>query len=229
MVNTKDICAFFYDDLGSGCYACRECGTARKQQVGSGYSNLMSHITTKHPQYEEMYSAATSSGTLQSFGFVSQETNHRFQWLRWFVERNLPISEVDNDVSRSMSKWPPISSKALKACMHTVAKNVGVVIDQELGVSFGLMFDGWSHGSMHYIGLYGVYDVMGARRERLLSLSPLGEGGQSAEAHVEMIRTVLDVYNKTTAMVAFIVGDNCNTNQKIATLLGVPLPRSTTS
>ncbi|KAG6612558.1 RWD domain-containing protein 3 [Phytophthora cinnamomi] len=148
MVDSKEICAFFYDDLGSGSYACKECGTARKQQIGSGYSNLMSHITTKHPQYEETYAAATRGGKLQNFGFVSQETNHRFQWLRWVVERNLPITEVDDATTRSMSKWPPISSKSLKQCMQT---------------------------------------------------------------------------NKTTAMVAFIVGDNCSTNQKIATLLSVPL------
>ncbi|ETO73329.1 hypothetical protein F444_10715 [Phytophthora nicotianae P1976] len=139
MVNTKDICAFFYDDLGSGCYACRECGTAKE---AAGWQWLLQSNVTHHHQ-------------------APPETNHRFQWLRWVVERNTPISEVVNDVTRSMSKWPPISSKALKACMHTVAKNVSVVIDQELGVSFGLMFNGWSHGSMHYIGLYGVYDVMG--------------------------------------------------------------------
>ncbi|ETL88557.1 hypothetical protein L917_12373, partial [Phytophthora nicotianae] len=201
MVNTKDICAFFYDDLGSGCYACRECAPPVRGDVLGGDKQ-------RHPP-ELWLRFPGDKPPLPVVAVV--------------VERNLPISEVDNDVTRSMSKWPPISSKALKACMHTVAKNVGVVIDQELGVSFGLMFNRWSHGSMHYIGLYGVYDVMGARRERLLSLSPLGEGGQSAEAHVEMIRTVLDVYNKTTAMVAFIVGVNCNTNQKIATILGVPL------
>eukprot|EP00644_Phytophthora_capsici_P008308 jgi/Phyca11/114284/e_gw1.26.396.1 len=63
---------------------------------------------------------------------------------------------------------------------------------------------------------------MGTRRERLLSLSPL-DGSQTAEAHVTMMKTVLRIYNKTTGMVTFIVGDNCSTNQKIATLLGVPL------
>lgn len=51
MVNSKEICAFFYDVLGSGGYVCRGCGTTRKQQIDSSYTNLMSHITTEHPQY----------------------------------------------------------------------------------------------------------------------------------------------------------------------------------
>ncbi|ETK94871.1 hypothetical protein F441_02212, partial [Phytophthora nicotianae CJ01A1] len=31
---------------------------------------------------------------------------------------------------------------------------------------------------------------------------------------------VLDLYNETTGIVTFLVGDNCSVNQKIATLLG---------
>lgn len=152
-----------------------------------------------------------------------QETNHRYQWLRWIIERNLPITEVDNTVTRSMSKWLPISSKSLKQCMQTVARNVRAVVGREMGSSFGLMFDGWPHGSMHYVRLYSVHEVMGDRRERLLSLSPLDDGSQTAEAHVSMIKSVLSIYNKTLAMVVVIVGDNCSSTQKIATLLGVPL------
>ncbi|ETL34377.1 hypothetical protein F441_13779 [Phytophthora nicotianae CJ01A1] len=104
MVESKEICAFFYEDLGAGSYKCKECSISRKQQIGSGYSNLMSHIATKHPHYEETYAATTGGGGLESFGFVSQETNHRFLWLQWIVERNLPITEVDNELTRSMSK-----------------------------------------------------------------------------------------------------------------------------
>ncbi|ETK93172.1 hypothetical protein L915_03595, partial [Phytophthora nicotianae] len=118
---------------------------------------------------EETCAAATGGGGLESFGFVSQEMNYRFQWLQWIVERNLPITEVDNELTLSMSKWPPVFSKTLKKCMHTVAKDVGAAIEHEIGTSFALMFDCWSHGSVQYVGLYGVYEMMGTRRERLLS------------------------------------------------------------
>ncbi|ETO68208.1 hypothetical protein F444_14941 [Phytophthora nicotianae P1976] len=54
MVERKEICAFFYEHLGAGSYKRKECGIPRKQQIGSSYSNLMSHIATKHPHYEDV-------------------------------------------------------------------------------------------------------------------------------------------------------------------------------
>ncbi|KAG3086359.1 hypothetical protein PI125_g18948 [Phytophthora idaei] len=45
----------------------------------------------------------------------------------------------------------------------------------------------------------------------------------SAEAYLEMIDAVFELYNKDSAMIMFIVADNCATNQAIATRLGVPL------
>ncbi|ETO73181.1 hypothetical protein F444_10855, partial [Phytophthora nicotianae P1976] len=35
-----------------------------------------------------MFAATGEGRRLESFGFVSQETNHRFQWVRWVVEQH---------------------------------------------------------------------------------------------------------------------------------------------
>jgi len=172
-------------------------------------------------QYE-----AAHGGTqrpLQEYGFVSEETTHRYQWMGWVVDRNMPISEVDNASTRAMSKWRPISSKTLRLLMMGVAAKVGASLENEMGAEFGIMFDGWSHGTMHYIGVFAVFEVDGLLRQPLLALSPLDEGSQDADAHIELLRTVLDVYNKTLSMVRFIVSDNCSTNQSVATKLGCPL------
>jgi hypothetical protein len=69
--------------------------------------------------------------------------------MRWVVARNLPITEVDNDLTRSMSIWKPISSKTLKKLMEGVAAKVGAALATEMGELFGLIFDGWSHASLH--------------------------------------------------------------------------------
>eukprot|EP00644_Phytophthora_capsici_P008357 jgi/Phyca11/114426/e_gw1.26.216.1 len=58
---------------------------------------------------------------------------------------------------------------------------------------------------------------------RLLSISPVVEGSQTADVHIEHFKRVLDVYNKTTSMILFVVGDNCTTNRSIANKLSVPL------
>ncbi|OWZ10459.1 hypothetical protein PHMEG_00016690 [Phytophthora megakarya] len=88
---------------------------------------------------------------------------------------------------------------------------------------FGLIFDGWSHASLHYVGIFAVYECNGQRRQPLRGVSPLDEGCQDADAHIRLIANVLSVYNKTPEMVCFLVADNCATNQSIATKLTVPL------
>ncbi|KAG3077952.1 hypothetical protein PI124_g19888 [Phytophthora idaei] len=41
-----------------------------------------------------------------------------------------------------MSRLKPVSSKTLKADMQKVARNVGVLIEKEMGHFFGVMWDG---------------------------------------------------------------------------------------
>jgi hypothetical protein len=60
------------------------------------------------------------------------------------------------------------------------------------------------------------------RRQRLLAISPM-EDGLTADAHIEYLEAILDVYDKRLSMIKFLVADNCSTNKSIATKLGVPL------
>ncbi|EGZ06982.1 hypothetical protein PHYSODRAFT_530223 [Phytophthora sojae] len=85
------------------------------------------------------------------------------------------------------------------------------------------MFDGWTHAGIHYVALYAVYETAGKLRIPLLGMSPLEDGDQMADAHIKLFKNILDVYDKTSDMVGFLVGDNCATNQSIATKIGIPL------
>lgn len=49
------------------------------------------------------------------------------------------------------------------------------------------------------------------------------EDGQTAQAHIEFIECVLRLYQQNPSMVKFLVGDNCATNQSVATKLTVSL------
>ncbi|KAE8965043.1 hypothetical protein PF011_g28451 [Phytophthora fragariae] len=69
MAPNREICTFFYEDKGQGDYRCQLRGTSRKQQVGSGYSNLLSHLTSTHHDFEETYRASVATDApLSSFG-----------------------------------------------------------------------------------------------------------------------------------------------------------------
>jgi hypothetical protein len=103
MVANRDLCAFFLEPQDQDSHRCKLCGADRKQLPRTGYSNLISH---RHEDFREQF-AAHHRGTdqpLQEFGFVSEETTHRYHWLRWVVERSMPLSEVDDERTRSMSK-----------------------------------------------------------------------------------------------------------------------------
>ncbi|GMF41556.1 unnamed protein product [Phytophthora fragariaefolia] len=146
MAPNREICAFFYEEKVKGDYRCRLCGASRKQSVGSGCGNLLSHLNSTHPDFEETYQASVvTNSPLSSFGFVSEATHHRYQWLQWVVEQNMPISEVDDPLTRSMSSWKPVASKTLKLDMQTCY--VGRTVEKELEEVFGVTWDGWSHGT----------------------------------------------------------------------------------
>ncbi|KAG3205361.1 hypothetical protein PC129_g22131 [Phytophthora cactorum] len=70
-------------------------------------------------------------------------------------------------------------------------------------------------GTTHFVAIYGIFTKDGILSQVLLSISP-AEYGQSAEVY-EMIDADLELYNKDSAMIRFIVADNCATNQAIAT------------
>ncbi|KUF92871.1 Purine-cytosine permease fcyB [Phytophthora nicotianae] len=198
MVANKQLSAFFCVHLGQGVFRCKICNKERKQVPGSGYSNLLAHLAGKHEGYEAVYasSQSNSSSSLQAFGFVSEESSHLFQWIQWVVMRNMPVSEVEDDLTRAMSKLWSVTTKAVKKCMEGIPIRVGRKLEKELGALFGLMFDGWSHAGVHYVGRYAVYEADGEVRVPLLGLSPLMDGVQTADAHIQMFNNILDVYKQ---------------------------------
>ena len=50
-VRNQEIVQFFYTAVGNDEYRCI-CGITRKQVRNSGYQNLLTHVTAKHPDWE---------------------------------------------------------------------------------------------------------------------------------------------------------------------------------
>ncbi|ETP22338.1 hypothetical protein F441_04320, partial [Phytophthora nicotianae CJ01A1] len=185
MVASRDLSAFFFGPQSEGLHRCKLCGTDRKQLPGTGYSNLLSHLRSRHEDFRAQYNThhRNPERPLEIFGFVSEETSHRYHWLRWVVERSMPLSEVDDERTRAMAKWRATNSKAVKADMIMVAPKLGSVIEEEMENEIGIMYDGWTHGTMHYVAVYGIYVVGDRLRRTLLALSPLDGGSQDADCN----------------------------------------------
>ncbi|KAL3673203.1 hypothetical protein V7S43_019059 [Phytophthora oleae] len=224
MATAREISAFFFTNNGDGFFTCKQCGNPRKQASGTGYTNLISHLKTKHPGYADLYEESQQNArrSLVDHGFVDPRMMEIFKWMEWVIVRNHALGEVDDPLTRSLAGIKAVSSKTLLRYMRHVAAKVGESTSQDITGAFGLMFDGWACGTLHFVAIYGVFVQDGARRQVLLAVSP-AEFGQTANAHIEMVDAVLELYDKDSAMMLFFIADNCATNLAITNRLSVPL------
>ena len=88
-----------------------------------------------------------------------------------------------------------------------------------LPTRFSLIFDGWSHGDTHYVGVFATFptSTMIGYTKILLGISPMGnEESQSADAYIEYFEFILDSFEKTWSNVSALIGDNFATNKAVA-------------
>ncbi|EGZ20189.1 hypothetical protein PHYSODRAFT_245860 [Phytophthora sojae] len=203
-------------------FRCR-CGTVRKQTHRNGYSNLMQHIRREHPDYETVMLDATTAETGSLVNFVRHSALNLHGWMVWIVMCNLPLSFCE---SREARRLDPISEETLRAGMDGVVVAVERSIASELPARFGIMLDGWTHASEHYIAVFACYEVNGCPKTTLLSMAPLLDAlddDLSAQGHLEFLTMLPRDYGVQLAQCRFLVADNCAVNRRLATLMSVPL------
>ena len=161
---------------------------------------------------------------MDSYGFINKREKEVYDLINWIVDRNQPISEVDNVVTRDMFKTKPICSKTLRKYILALTPNVEKVISEDLPDKFGLIFDGWTSATMHYVAIFATYMKDGMHKESLLAVAPLfNEEQLGAEQHIEFMYATLHLYRKAMDNVVVLIGDNCSTNKKISNNTGIPL------
>ncbi|ETL50528.1 hypothetical protein L916_00253 [Phytophthora nicotianae] len=121
-----------------------------------------------------------------------------YQWIEWIASRNMPLSEVDDPLTRSMSKLKAVCSKTLKRYMSLLMTAVEAQISAEMSGLYGYKSTLYLENC---VALYGVYWQKGQLKLVLLAIAPMEE----------------------ESSLSFLIGDNCATNQAIAILLNVPL------
>ncbi|ETK71614.1 hypothetical protein L915_21173, partial [Phytophthora nicotianae] len=82
--------------------------------------NLLSHLATKHPDHLAVFEASQQGQTLQNHGFVDARAMEIFKWMEWVIMRNLPLSEVDDTLTRGLAGIKPVSSQTLLRHMRHV-------------------------------------------------------------------------------------------------------------
>jgi hypothetical protein len=230
---TKNLVAFHFTEVPEtpGKFRCSKCGNHFKQDTSRGYRNLLTHLTSCRPDYKAVYEAflASSPHTLDGMGFVSDMPTKVYNWLRYVVMTNQPMSCVEDPVVRALARFDTICVDTLVKYFTLVSERVAAKIRDDMPEKFGVMSDGWSERSTHYVAVIAVYPIIAdgkaTRQERLLSLAPFEDPtsftAAAHEAHLEYILS--EFYGNSCRNVVFLSGDNCSTNGALAKLMGVPL------
>ncbi|ETI36912.1 hypothetical protein F443_17017 [Phytophthora nicotianae P1569] len=159
--------------------------------------------------------------------YIRRSSLNLFSWMEWILKNNLPLSFCENEAAWRYSNLDPICVETLVSGMGSLARSVERVIAAEMPDRFGLIFDGMTHASEHYIAVYARYEVDGVAKTPLLCMAPLlsdEEEDLPARGHMEFLATMLPRgYGKQLGMCCFLVADNCSVNRRLATLMGVPL------
>ena len=85
---------------------------------GNGWTNLMDRIKSAHPSFREELGikcpGIDSNLSMDSFiTYVSVKARNINCWMQWVVNRNRPLTFVEESESRSYSNLQPISRRTL--------------------------------------------------------------------------------------------------------------------
>ena len=157
-----------------------DCGNCVKLVAeGSGYSNLMDHITRDHPDYLDVMRASTQFEDKSIAKFmiknpITSKANWIYSWLEWVVMGNHTFSFCEAELTKKNTKLRHMSIKTLLIYMKHVSDALVEIITKEMKEAtspIGLVFDGWSDGrATHYCGIFSQYlSSTGLKREPLLA------------------------------------------------------------
>jgi hypothetical protein len=153
-ISQKQVVEFYFTKLedNPGFWKCT-CGSVNKQ-AGSGYYNLFNHIKGRHPSFMKEMSSNAEQKQVKLNEIFDSKTLNIFGWLDWIIKEGLPFCFCENNSTRTYSRLKPICTNTLKKYMLAVTREVENAISQLLPDQFGIILDGWSDDSNHFVGLF---------------------------------------------------------------------------
>lgn len=235
---SRDVCLFYFTPVGNslktknGEWLCNKCGKTKLKS--GGWTNLLNHLgSCVGLNYKAEYQALVPDKTRSITSFiirVSEAEQDMFRWIEWIVMTNSPLSSVDDSLTREGMRYKPITSKLLRKYILATAKLMTQSIAEKLPDNIALVFDGWTVGSVHYIGISASYSSFVGDTETtnrtLLSMRPLLVDeikGMTARDHLQHISLVMQSFGKSEDNIMCLIGDNCSVNNSLAIMLQVPL------
>lgn len=195
------------------------CKCGIKRQKRNGYSNLVSHIVSDHPEHSQLGLNKDENQKNIVEYFVPKKAKNLYGWMRFLVMSLLPFNSCENKFFNEFSTFDSIDRCTFKKYLYELFELVRKKISSILPDVFAIIFDGWSHGITHYLGIFATFssNALNGYNSILLAFSPLeNEESLNADEHIKFLDITLDKYQKSWENVACLIGDNCSTNRSIA-------------
>lgn len=108
--------------------------------------------------FEDLYidHLHNAGGQLDKFCFNSTRDCDVFKLLEWLVMQNMPLSEVDDPLTHGIMNIPAVFSKFFRKYILSLIRLGNCDVKNELPSRFGVLFDGRSDSSIHYVGMFSV-------------------------------------------------------------------------
>jgi BED zinc finger len=233
--SSKELCQYFFLPPEGNVWQCKKCNKVKLKN--GGWTNLLNHLkscvgTDFRMEYRRVQKS--TGGVINGYFLkMSNAEKEMFDWIELLVMNNFPLTFVDCPLIRRQSKLRSVCSKTVRKHILALCDVVKETIVTKLSASkFVLMFDGWTEGTEHYIGLNISYNVQCKETGKqvpthsLLSMRPLLAEeivGMTAADHLRHISKVMLSYGRASEDILCLVGDNCAVNKKMAADLGVPI------
>jgi hypothetical protein len=212
---------------------CNKCGKTKLKS--RGWTNLLNHArscvgTSFQTDYERLHNK-DREGRITSFIIrVNKTEKEMFRWIEWIVVLNQPLSIVDDPLTRDGMRFKPITSKLLRRNILALCKEMQTSIKHRLPDKFSIIFDGWTEGTIHYIGVSAAYvnivEGVEVVTQTVLSMRPLLKDdikGMTAQDHLHHLSIILGTYGKSDTDIVYLIGNNCSVNQGMSKILKAPL------
>ena len=114
----------------------------------------MNHLKAQHSDYVRIYDVKHPT-------IVSTQTKQIWYWMKKVVIIPEPVTYVENPIERECSAYDGISSDTLKKymCIFIMFKKIKpeIQIADDKFRNFGIIYDGWTHDSEHYLAMFASF------------------------------------------------------------------------
>jgi hypothetical protein len=162
---SKQLCTFFFssvipnDTSRNGEWLCNKCG--KKKWKSGGWTNLLNHIQScVGHSFAEHFDSVQQQNKSPITSYVLRASNAEhdiYKRIEWIVVKNLPISMVDDPLTRKAVCYKSITSKSLRKHLLSVCNVMRESVKCKLPNKFAIVFDGWTKGTAHFIGVSASY------------------------------------------------------------------------